>query len=246
VGGQGELEYAWSGSGTGDTTKLNDTTLEFNGALAGDYSFVFSIEDEAGCQASDTFIITVYPPTYSFDELEVCAETPSFPWNHRTIVSDRDSMYVDTLVGANQYGCDSILTLDVKVLFPELYDTTLYVCENETPFQPYGNITVLPGRDSVYFDTVRYVDSGCDSLLVTINVFTVPVSYADFDTTLCAGADEFRWNNRWIQTAFSEIYLDTLENSLGCDSLLTYNVSILPPDTVVVDTTLCQDAPAFE
>ena len=245
LGGTGSFTYQWSGSGAlfldADTTK----DVVFENAPEGDYLLVFTITDEANCEASDSISITVYPPTYSYDSLEVCAGTPSFEWNHRTVTSDMDRIYTDTLIGANQYGCDSILTLDVKVLFPEYYEDTIYVCENDVPYEPYGNITIYPDHDSIYLDTVRYTSSGCDSLLITISVFSLPVTDTLLDSTLCAGAPEFMWNNRWIQTDSSQVYLDTLVNSYGCDSLLTYDITILPPDTFYVDTTFCQDEPEF-
>ncbi|HPF51382.1 MAG TPA: Ig-like domain-containing protein, partial [Draconibacterium sp.] len=245
MGGTGSFTYQWSGSGAlfldADTTK----DVVFENAPEGDYLLIFTITDEANCEASDSMTITVYPPTYSYDSLEVCAGSPSFTWNHRTVTSDMDRIYTDTLIGANQYGCDSILTLDVKVLFPEYYEDTIYVCENDVPYEPYGNITIYPDHDSIYLDTVRYTSSGCDSLLITISVYSLPVTDTLLESTLCAGAPEFLWNNRWIQTDSSQIYLDTLVNSYGCDSLLTYDITILPPDTFYVDTIFCQDEPEF-
>ncbi len=244
TGGTGEVTFTWSGDGRSYLDRRDFRHVVFR-APPGTYTLIFSIVDEALCEASDTLEIIVYPPTYSNDSMEICAESDPFPWNNRMITSDMSRTYLDTLYGMNQYGCDSILTLDVTVLFPETYDTVIYICENEEPYAPYGNITILPDRDSIYLDTLSYVESGCDSLLITIEVFTKPVTYADLDTTLCAGADEFTWNHRWIQTDSSQVYLDTLENSFGCDSLLTYDVTIIPPDTFFVDTTFCQDEPEF-
>ncbi|MCY1721147.1 Ig-like domain-containing protein [Prolixibacteraceae bacterium Z1-6] len=246
LGGTGELDHRWIGDGSIYLDYRYDSVAVFkNNAPVGTHNLVYIIRDEAGCEASDSIVLHVYPPSESYESIEVCAGADPFPWNNRTILSDADRIYLDTLVGANQYGCDSMLTLDVKVLFPEFYDTTIYVCENLEPYQPYGNITIYPDHDSIYLDTLYYSASRCDSLLITINVFTKPVTYADLDTTLCSGADTFKWNNRWIQTDFSQVYLDTLENIYGCDSLLTYDVTIIPPDTFYVDTTFCQDEPEF-
>ncbi|QIA06257.1 Ig-like domain-containing protein [Draconibacterium halophilum] len=245
VGGTGELTHEWTGNGSVFLSAVNDSVTTFAGAPAGRYVFTYTITDEALCKASDSIVVNVYPPTSSTNFMEVCFGEPAFTWNNLTITSDADRIYLDTLFGANQYGCDSLLTLEVDVLFPETYDTIIYVCENDAPYQPYGNITILPDRDSIYLDTVRYVDSGCDSLLVTINVFSQPVTDTLLYAELCSGADEFQWNNRWIQTDYSEVYLDTMVNSFGCDSLLTYNVTINPPDTTFVFDTLCQDTEPY-
>ncbi len=244
-GGTGELTQRWTGNGSVFLSSVNDSVITFEGAPVGRYVFTYTITDEALCEASDSIVLNVYPPSFSFDSLEVCAGAAPFPWNGLMVTSDADRVYVDTLVGMNQWGCDSIPSLAVKVLFPEVYDTTIYICENEAPFQPYGNITVLPDRDSIYLDTVRYADSGCDSLLITINVFSNPITDTLLYAELCAGADPYQWNNRWIQTDYSEIYLDTLVNQFGCDSLLTYDVTIIPPDTTYVFDTLCQDTEPY-
>lgn len=245
VGGTGQLTHHWTGNGSVFLSPTTDSMTTFAGAPVGNYIFTYTITDEALCQATDSIELNVYPPSYSLDSMEVCAGADPFTWNNRTITSDMDRIYKDTLPGMNQYGCDSILTLDVKVLFPTDFDTTIYICENETPYAPYGNITILPDRDSIYYDTLHYASSGCDSLLITINVFTFPVTFAELDSTLCAGAGEFMWNNRLIQTDSSQVYLDTLVNIFGCDSLLTYDVTMVPPDTFTVDTTFCQGEPEF-
>jgi len=245
VGGTGVVQLSWSGSGLAYTSPVNDTTLVFGPAPQGIYEITYLIEDELGCQAFDTVDIYVYPPSYSHDSLEICAGDTPFSWNNHTVVSDRDSIYIDTLFGANQYGCDSILTLDVKVLFPEYITDTLYVCANDEPFVRYSQV-IQPGVDSAYLDTVKYTSSGCDSLYIALQVYTLPVTEMILDSTLCAGAPEFIWNNRYILTDRDSIYLDTLVNSYGCDSLLTYDIRILPPDTFMVDTFICQDAPTFE
>ncbi len=244
VGGTGTLLHSWSGSGPAYLNPINDTTYTFGAAPQGTYPVIYQIEDQLGCQASDTLDIVVYPPTFSTESMEICAGETPFTWNHRLVVSDRDSIYQDTLVGANQFGCDSILTMDVKVLFPSYQYDTLFVCANEEPFVQHTQL-IQPGIDSAYLDTVKYTSSGCDSLYIALQVYTLPVTYTLLDSTLCAGAPEFMWNNRFIETTRDSIYLDTLKNTFGCDSLLTYDIKILPPDTTIVDTFICQDAPVF-
>ncbi len=244
TGGSGVITHSWTGSGAAFLSADNVIAPTFGNAPAGDYELIYTIVDEANCDAADTFAVVVYPPTYSFDSIQICMGSAPFTWNSLTILSDQDREYSDTLYGVNQYGCDSLLFLAVDVLFPEYYDTTIYACANEAPFVVH-NHTILPDRDSIYLDTLSYAASGCDSLLVTIEVFTLPLTDTLLDTTLCAGAPEFVWNNVTIFTENDSIYHDTLVNRFGCDSLLTYDVKISPPDTFFVDTIFCQNEPAF-
>lgn len=246
IGGTGAVMHSWSGSGAASLDFTDRENVIFTAPDSGSYELVYTITDAAGCQASDTFHLYVYPPTFSVDSMEICAGSSDFVWNHRTITADMDRTYLDTLVGMNQFGCDSFLTLNVKVLFPATYDTTLYVCEDEAPFSLF-NKTIIPGADSIYLDTLYYAASGCDSLHITMNVFNNPVSDTLLAMTFCAGAPPFQLNNRWIETDASRIYLDTLPgaNAYGCDSLLTYDVTILPPDTFYVYDTVCQNSPPY-
>ena len=246
-GGTGVLTHSWTGNGSVYLSSTTDSVTIFEGAPAGSYTLVYSIVDEALCEASDSIEINVYPPSVSIDSMEVCFGAPDSIWNHRTITSDMSRTYLDTLYGMNQYGCDSLLTMHVTVLFPQPFDTTIYVCENEEPFVLFTDTIVpgIPGMDSLYLDTMYYTETGCDSLHIRLEVFTLPVTDTLLDTTLCVGAPEFAWNNRWILTEQDSIYLDTLVNSYGCDSLLTYDVKVTPPDTFYVDSTICQDEPEF-
>ncbi len=248
-GGTGVLAQSWTGNGSYYLNFTDRANVNFAyQPPAGAYDFIYTIVDEVGCDATDTFLVNIYPPSYFNDTLEVCAFSEPFQYNeHITITSDADRIYRDTIFGGSQYGCDSLITVDVKVLFPEYYDTTIYVCENVAPYQPYGNITIYPDRDSIYLDTLSYVGTDCDSLLITINVFTKPLTYSEHDSTLCAGADEFQWNNRWIQTDSSQVYLDTLlgANQFECDSILTYIVTINPPDTTYLFDTICEGSDPY-
>ncbi len=245
VGGTGSITSTWSGYGANFLDRKDKANVIFKNSGPGIFDLVYTIEDDEGCTASDEIQIIVYPPDFVYDSMEICAGADPFIWNDKTITSDMDRVYRDTLI--NQYGCDSVITLDVTVLFPEPKDTTIYICENQEPFVLYTDTIVpgVPGMDSLYLDTMYYSTSGCDSLHIKLEVFTLPITDTLLDTTLCVGAPEFAWNNRWIMTEQDSIYLDTLVNSFGCDSLLTYDVKVTPPDTFKVDSIICQDEPEF-
>lgn len=227
LGGTGTLTHEWTGSGSVYLDSTTTPNVIFSNAPDGTYLLIYTITDEASCMASDSIEITVYPPTYSIDSMELCAGEAPFAWNNLMIYADHDSTYLDTLFGMNQYGCDSMLTLEVKVLFPTPLDTAIYLCASEEPFVMFTN-TIIPGIDSTYLDTMYYSASGCDSLYVKLEVYTLPVTDTLIDTTLCEASPEFVWNSHTISTYTDSTYLDTLTNMYGCDSTITLNVYIVP------------------
>ena len=226
-GGTGELTQRWTGNGSVFLSSVNDSVITFEGAPVGRYVFTYTITDEALCEASDSIVLNVYPPSFSFDSLEVCAGAAPFPWNGLMVTSDADRVYVDTLVGMNQWGCDLYSFAGGKSALPRsVRYYNLHLRKRSTFPALRKTLPFLPDRDSIYLDTVRYADSGCDSLLITINVFSNPITDTLLYAELCAGADPYQWNNRWIQTDYSEIYLDTLVNQFGLRLLA--NLRCLP------------------
>ncbi len=193
-----------------------------------------------GCDSLLTLNVFISTPTYSIEDTTLCEGEPVFAWNSQLIQTNRDSIYQDTLVNAE--GCDSLLTLNVFISTPtySIEDTTL--CEGEPAFA-WNSQLIQTNRDSIYQDTLVNAE-GCDSLL-TLNVFISTPTYSIEDTTLCEGEPAFAWNSHLIQTNRDSIYLDTLVNAEGCDSLLTLNVFISTPTYSIEDTTLCEGEPAF-
>ncbi|MCQ2312624.1 MAG: IgGFc-binding protein [Paludibacteraceae bacterium] len=139
--------------------------------------------------------------------------------------------YKDTLKSI--YGCDSIITLDLKVWpFYDLTDTTrVSICDNEPyPFQ--GTIYNQHGEWKTADHSVRHDTligdgksiHGCDSSFVHI-VTTYPTY--EFVTTqrVCFG-DTVYWEGRKLtQTGIYEELKHTIH---GCDSLLVLNLYVKP------------------
>ncbi len=205
-----------------------------------DSIYLDTLVNAAGCDSMLTLNVHIIPPSYTTETMDLCLGAPSVPWNSYTIVSSTDSSYVATL--KNSEGCDSVVTMNVTILYPTYSYDTVRICENEPDFDWNGN-TVLADQDGVYYATLVNA-VGCDSLL-TLSVESMPISEFEMDTTLCAGAPDFNWNGQTVTTNQDDVYQATLVNAFGCDSLVTLNVYVLPPDTTFIDTVLCEGSPEF-
>jgi gliding motility-associated-like protein len=103
--------------------------------------------------------------------------------------------------------------------------------------------SIKTDNDSTYITTLTNAN-GCDSM-ISYNVTINPADLIVFDTTLCEGSPNYIWQSNTIETDHNNTYFATLTNSLGCDSTVTYNVTITPVLNLTIDTTICKGEPTF-
>ncbi|MNJ85189.1 hypothetical protein D3C87_26560 [compost metagenome] len=89
-----------------------------------------------------------------------------------------------------------------------------------------GSYTV-PSNDETYTTSGIYMDTipnanGCDSIM-TIDVTILPLSYDTISPVVCDQYTSPSGNYNWTS---SGIYTDTLTNSVGCDSIVTINLTV--------------------
>ena len=82
-----------------------------------------------------------------------------------------------------------------------------------------SSITVQPSATTTYTVDVTRGNTTCQSDV------TLTVNQRDFisiDSTAC---DSIQWNGNWL--ASTDTYIDTLQNTTGCDSIVTLNLTII-------------------
>ncbi len=170
------------------------------------------------CQtiSDETYLTVLTPPAVTDLSATIClGEAYSFG-NEMYNTAD---IYTDTLTAFN--GCDSIINLDLIVLFPRDSNLNEILCFGET--WTVGN--------NIYDQSGSYVDTltgfnGCDSI-VSLDLVINPYDETELETTICVG-DSLRFGNIfYTQTG---TYVDSFLNVNGCDSIakliLTVNTSI--------------------
>jgi uncharacterized repeat protein (TIGR03803 family) len=141
----------------------------------------------------------------------VLNETACDKYNFNGKILKESGTYYDTI--PNAAGCDSLITLNLKVLESSL--ATLF----ETACSEYNFNGRLLKTSGTYFDKIPNA-SGCDSIIVLFLTIIRPTS-ASFYITSC---NEFQFGNKVITQ--SGIYRDTIPNSVGCDSVMTLHLLI--------------------
>ena len=191
---------AFSGNNSDFDPQSTTTTLSSSGGL-------------------DAFIHKINDCKQSFDTLfEQACNSYTSPSGLYTWTSN--GTYSDTVL--NQFGCDSILTIN------------LFVTKSEKTLNPISCSTYTsPSGIHTWDSTGTYMDTtqnglGCDS------VFTINLTIIDLDTsftvlackTYLSPSGKTNWNS-------SGIYQDTVLSSRGCDSVITVTLALVQPDTSI-------------
>ena len=220
-----------------NTETVFDTICEgelydFNGSLLDvTGSYIDTVVGSNGCDSIVTLELTVNPiVTFTFDD-EVCEGTP---YTFGSLNLDSTGTYIDTLT--NALGCDSIVTLNLTV--HPVYDTliTEQICEG-TQFDFNGTLLDVSGT---YVDTLNSVN-GCDSV-VTLNLTVLDILRTDLTDSICAG-ESLDFNGQIAST--TGIYTHTMISSIGCDSVITLDLTVLPVNTEEIDIEIC-DGQTFD
>lgn len=176
---------------------------------------------------SDTLHLTISRRTLG-DTLAIAYG--SFDWygNHITATGTYDH----TLIGANQYGCDSTISLLAIILqqpsnplpgkdVPEI----VYYTGCDTVFIPYGN-TRIPVTTS---RSIPSILTG-DSIVVTVN-------HSSTGDTIAQACGSFLWYQHSLTESSTVTHTFAGANQSSCDSVVTLHLTINQCSTL--DTTVC-------
>ncbi|MBQ9473885.1 MAG: leucine-rich repeat domain-containing protein, partial [Bacteroidales bacterium] len=191
----------------------------------------FTLTNAVGCDSIVSLDLTVNHNSSTGFTMEVC---DSVTW------TNHDSVNVYTASGTyyNSYntaeGCASVDTLYLTVNYSNTYADVYDVCDSMVWTSGNGqSYTASNSTDTVH----RTNAAGCDSL-VTLNL-TVRYSTQDTDTyNVC---DSMVWTAGNGLTYIASNNTDTVHrtNAVGCDSLVTLNLTVSYSNTGVDSLTTC-------
>jgi hypothetical protein len=138
-------------------------------------------------------------------------------------------IYFHTL--SSSLGCDSIIELDALYL---PVDTTLMnfdICGNDT-FDFHGNLLTSSG----FYTHLLNNQFSCDSL-IQLDLTVNPVYETQLFESFCEYGSFSFFGNLLTQ---SGIYTEVLTTTLGCDSIITLNLSMNPVDSIYYYESICE------
>ena len=164
-----------------------------------------------GCDSTHTINLTILNSNNGTDVEEHCDE---FTWIDGITYTESTSSPTYTLT--NSVGCDSLVTLNLTIYNSYNLDTNITSCD------------AFVWDDSTYIESGVYTNNytsinGCDSVY-TINLSLLETTYGIDSIVSC---DEYTWIDGISYTENTNSPTFTLTNSVGCDSVVNLNLTIL-------------------
>ena len=213
--GSAPFSYVWSIPGVGDTTAA---------AGLGPGTYAVTVTDFYGCRSvGEIDLVPSGAPVFTTISLTAC-EGDSVPFGNGYLKTS--GSYTDTL--STTLGCDSILQLTLDIVPP------LVSLEQATACGPYTwNGTTFDSSGTYSFLTTAA--SGCDSTAWLELTIRQPSASADTVRTCTA----FTWPVNGETYTQGGVYQEVLVNSVGCDSLVTLLLELLPAQRDTVAAYAC-------
>ncbi len=188
----------------------------------------------AGCDSTTTLNVAIIPKPTVTVTLVKCANQMPFVWNGISVSTGGAAVATYT-TSSLVTGCDSLTKLNVTVNPNPIITVTLTICANELPFTWNGN-TISSGGNAVATYVSASIATGCDST-TKLNVIVNPVVATNLYDTVCTNDLPYTFNGQSINA--SGIYSDTLQSAVGCDSILSLHLNVLPIDSDTIDAEIC-------
>lgn len=186
--------------------------FDFNGIdLSTAAIYQDTLSNILGCDSIIVLDLIILDASYISISESIC-ENASYDFNGQLIFTT--GIYYDTL--ANQLGCDSIIELTLAVSDYIRENLMATICEGETYFFDNANLTLT----GTYMDTIAGA-MNCDTI-ITLELAVESPSLFSFQDSICVG-DFYEFAGEEIYEA--GIYIDTLNNDMGCDSIITLTLN---------------------
>ena len=203
------------------------TWIDGNTYTASNNSATHTLTNSAGCDSIVTLDLTILQSTTATDAVTAC---DSYTWIDGNTYTSSNNSATDTLV--NSVGCDSIVTLDLTILYSTAFTDVITACDTFTWID--GN-TYSSSNNTATHTLTNAV--GCDSL-VTLDLTILNSTYHTDVITAC---DSYTWIDGNTYTTSNNLAVDTLTNAVGCDSIVTLNLTILNSTTYTDIITACDN-----
>lgn len=142
-------------------------------------------------------------------------------------VYNATGLYRDTMPAAN--GCDSILVTNLNVITVQNLPVTLDSCKQVR----YRGTTYTSG--AVFADTLKSVGL-CDSIIYAVTIVVRQPSSKSQTNTICQGSNYSIGSHSYTTAG---VYVDTLANFVGCDSVVTTTIVVIAPLTQNIPLSGC-------
>ncbi len=183
-----------------------------------------------GCDSTYTLKIKVLKKSYGSIDRRICEGTT---YDFYGNILNKKGTYKHNLIAAN--GCDSVLTLTLKVIDSDTTKTSEYICKNSS--YSINNQTFT--KDGIY--SVKLKNSlGCDSIIILTLTVDKGLGYQMKDT-ICSGKT-YAFDGKNLDKTGN--YDMIVKNQKGCDSTITLQLFVQATPPIKISASqklLCPD-----
>ncbi|MBO7446224.1 MAG: gliding motility-associated C-terminal domain-containing protein [Bacteroidales bacterium] len=209
----------------------NDLPLVWNGETftASDVRTV-TLLASTGADSIVTMEVTVHYNTTGTDVRTACE---SYTWiDGQTYAETPVTPPVHTIAGGNQWGCDSIVTLQLTVWHAQHESDTATECES---YSWHGTDYTQTGT-FLYPHTDLHGCAQTDTLHLIIRHHS---QSAVFDTIVENQLPDWTYQDSYFMGEADSVF--HLLNHVGCDSAVNYHLHVYLNQYVTLDSTLCEN-----
>lgn len=201
-------------------------TWPLNGnSYASSGTYLATIPNAAGCDSVVTLNLTI---TNSSSALETVTDCDSYTWPANGVTYNVSGTYQTILT--NIVGCDSLVTLDLTIGYSQVSSQVVTACDSYT-WAANGQTYTTSG----VYNITTFTSLGCDSIY-TLDL-TIGTSTTATQTVTACG--NYVWPLNGQLYALSGLYVDTISNANGCDSIVTLNLTVNSPSTSSLAVSIC-------
>ncbi len=182
-----------------------------------------------GCDSANIFVnVTTLDTSNIVDVVTAC---DSYTWTDGNTYTSSNNTATQVFTKPN--GCDSLITLDLTILESTSATHSIIACES---FEWIDGNTYTSSTNTAMHTIPNSV--GCDSI-VTLNVTILNATTA---TDMVFACGSFEWIDGNTYTSSTNTPIHIIPNSVGCDSIVTLDLTILPfPEVPIIsgDNSFC-------
>ena len=180
-----------------------------------------------GCDSVVTLNLTITTTLTGTDTQTACG---SYTWIDGNTYTSSNNTATHTLTSSQ--GCDSIVTLDLTIFNADNVTDTQVACDSYTWID---GITYTTNNNTATHTLTN--QNGCDSI-VTLDLTILNTTYGTDNQTACSS---YTWIDGVTYTTSNNTATHTLTNSVGCDSVVTLNLTLGMPNTGIDTQFACTD-----
>jgi len=213
-----DLTMSYSNTGTDVITACDSHTwIDGETYTVSNNTATHTLTNVAGCDSVVTLNLTILESNTGTDVVEEC---DSYTWIDGETYTVSNNTATHTLT--NVAGCDSVVTLDLTISYSNTGTDVLTACDSHTWID--GETYTVSNNTATH--TLTNV-AGCDSV-VTLNLTILESSTG---TDVVEECDSYTWIDGETYTVSNNTATHTLTNAVGCDSIVTLNLTILESNT---------------